>query len=165
MSIAAKHLDPVLGIDVHIVQPPGPVPPIPVPHPFIGLILDPFDYAPYIGSTVSVNGLPRCQAGTGGYALPPHIPIGGVFIKPPGNECEAFMGSSTVLADGDSGDPGGGRDEDADSGGYDSGAYGRRWPGGKGGCSTVPVGGAGALVALLVVLRRRAVQWGRHPRP
>ncbi|HLT41052.1 MAG TPA: DUF6531 domain-containing protein, partial [Enhygromyxa sp.] len=74
---------------------------VPIPHPFIGLILDPFDYAPYVGSTVSVNGLPRCQAGTGGYALPPHIPIGGVFVKPPGNECEAFMGSSTVLADGE----------------------------------------------------------------
>ena len=25
--LAVKHLDPIMGIDVHIVQPPGPVPP------------------------------------------------------------------------------------------------------------------------------------------
>lgn len=97
--IAAKAFDPVVGIDIHIIQPPGPVPPLPVPHPFIGILLDPFDFAPIIGSTVSVNGLPRATAGTGGRCLPPHIPIGGVFVKPPANECDVFMGSSTVLAD------------------------------------------------------------------
>jgi len=101
MTIAAKHFDPVLGIDIHIVQPPGPVPPVPIPHPFIGMILDPMDYAPYIGATTFVNGVPRAQAGSGGYAIPPHIPIGGVFIKPPANECEIFMGSATVLAEGE----------------------------------------------------------------
>ncbi len=97
--IAAKAFDPVLGVDIHIIQPPGPVPPVPIPHPFIGILLDPFDFAPIIGSTVSVNGLPRATAGTGGRCLPPHIPIGGVFVKPPANECDIFMGSSTVLAD------------------------------------------------------------------
>ena len=99
--IAAKAFDPVLGVDIHIIQPPGPVPPVPVPHPFIGILIDPFDFAPIIGSTVSVNGLPRATAGTGGKCLPPHIPIGGVFVKPPANECDVFMGSSTVLADGE----------------------------------------------------------------
>ena len=99
--IAAKAFDPVVGVDIHIIQPPGPVPPIPVPHPFIGILLDPFDFAPIIGSTVYVNGLPRATAGTGGRCLPPHIPIGGVFVKPPANECDVFMGSSTVLADGE----------------------------------------------------------------
>lgn len=97
--IAAKAFDPLAGVDIHIIQPPGPVPPVPVPHPFIGILLDPFDFAPIIGSTVSVNGLPRATAGTGGRCLPPHIPIGGVFVKPPANECDVFMGSSTVLAD------------------------------------------------------------------
>ncbi len=101
MMPAAKHFDPVLGIDVHIVQPPGPVTPIPVPHPFIGMILDPFDYLPLIGATVLINAVPRAQAGTGGIAMPPHIPIGGVFVKPPANECEMFMGSSTVQIDGE----------------------------------------------------------------
>ena len=43
----------------------------------------------------------RATAGTGGRCIPPHIPIGGVFVKPPANECEVFMGSATVIADGD----------------------------------------------------------------
>ncbi|QRK13385.1 hypothetical protein JQX13_00095 [Archangium violaceum] len=95
---AVKHLDPVLGIDLHfIITPPGAV--VPIPHPHIGIVFDPFDYIPIIGSTVLVNGLPRAQAGTGGVTLPPHFPIGGAFAKPPGNENETFMGSSTVLVD------------------------------------------------------------------
>lgn len=101
MMPAGKHFDPILGIDIHIVQPPGPVPPLPIPHPFIGILIDPMDYAPYIGATVKVNGIPRAQAGTSGKCLPVHIPLGGVFVKPPANECEMFMGSSTVSVDGD----------------------------------------------------------------
>ncbi|HEX6070661.1 MAG TPA: DUF6531 domain-containing protein, partial [Longimicrobiaceae bacterium] len=99
--IGAKAMDPVLGVDIHIIQPPGPVPPLPVPHPFVGMLVDPMDFAPIIGATVMINGMPRATAGTGGQCIPPHIPIGGVFVKPPGNECEVFMGSATVLADGD----------------------------------------------------------------
>ena len=40
-------------------------------------------------------------AGTGGKNMPAHVPIGGVFVKPPSNECEIFMGSQTVTFDGD----------------------------------------------------------------
>lgn len=101
MVIAAKHFDPVLGIDIHIIQPPGPVPPVPIPHPAVGILIDPMDYAPFIGATVMINGVPRAQAGTAGSMIPPHIPIGGVFVKPPANEFEVFMGSSTVAVDGD----------------------------------------------------------------
>ena len=101
MSIAAKHGDPVVGIDVHIVQPPGPVPPLPIPHPFVGMVFDAIDLIPKIGSTVFINGMPAGVAGTGIKAMPPHIPMGGVFVKPPGMEGEIFMGSATVLADGE----------------------------------------------------------------
>ncbi|MBT8335197.1 MAG: hypothetical protein KJO11_01245, partial [Gemmatimonadetes bacterium] len=101
MMPAAKHFDPVLGVDIHIVQPPGPVPPIPVPHPFVGMVVDPMDYVPILGATVTVGGIPRAQAGTAGKNIPSHIPIGGMFVKPPGNECEVFMGSATVSVDGD----------------------------------------------------------------
>ncbi len=101
MMPAAKHFDPVVGIDIHIIQPPGPVPPVPVPHPFIGIIMDPMDYIPIVGATVKINGLPRGLAGTQGIATPPHIPIGGVFVKPPANECEIFMGVATINCDGD----------------------------------------------------------------
>ena len=101
MMPAAKMLDPVLGIDIHIIQPPGPVPPLPIPHPFVGMLFDPSEYAPFIGGTVKINGMMRGVAGTGGKAVPPHIPIGGVFVRRRGNEHEIFMGSATVVVDGD----------------------------------------------------------------
>lgn len=101
MPLAAKHFDLVLGVDIHIVQPPGTVPPMPIPHPFAGILFDPFDCLPIFGATVLINGLPRAQAGSAGLPIPSHIPIGGVFPKPPGNECELFMGSATVTAEGE----------------------------------------------------------------
>jgi RHS repeat-associated protein len=101
MMHAITHLNPVIGVDIHIIQPPGPVPPLPIPHPYIGIVFDPADYIPIIGSTISIHGLPRAIAGTAGKSVPSHIPIGGTFVKPPGNEDEDFMGSSTVAFDGD----------------------------------------------------------------
>ncbi|MEM7155010.1 MAG: RHS repeat-associated core domain-containing protein [Myxococcota bacterium] len=101
MMPAAKMLDPIVGVDVHIVQPPGTVPPVPVPHPHTGMLFDPFDLAPYIGATVKVGGLPRAVAGTGSKMMPEHTPIGGTFVKPPANDSEMFMGSASVTADGD----------------------------------------------------------------
>jgi RHS repeat-associated protein len=102
MMPAAKMMDPVMGIDIHIIQPPGPVPPLPIPHPFVGMLFDPMELAPFVGASVFVNGMPKATAGSEGKALPPHIPIGGVFVPPPpGNECEMFMGSATVLFEGE----------------------------------------------------------------
>lgn len=98
MMPAAKMLDPLLGIDFHLVQPPGGVPPVLMPHPAIGLVFDPFDLIPQFGADVWISGLPRAQAGSWGLMLP-HFPIGGIFVKPPGNEFEVFMGSRTVSAD------------------------------------------------------------------
>lgn len=98
MMPVIKHFDPVMGIDIHIVTIP-PVGPVPIPHPHIALILDPMDYIPIIGASVLVGGIPRGTAGTAGKVIP-HIPMGGPFVKPPGNEDEIFMGSATVLADG-----------------------------------------------------------------
>ncbi|QDU60485.1 putative deoxyribonuclease RhsB [Planctomycetes bacterium Pan216] len=100
MFPAAKHYDPVIGIDIHLILTPvGAV--VPIPHPFVGFLFDPFDYVPIIGSTIYVNFLHRAIAGTMGKCVPPHIPIGGTFVKPPANECEMFMGSMTVQFDGD----------------------------------------------------------------
>ena len=92
--IAGKAFDIVTGVDIHIIGIPSPAGPIPtpLPHPFIGMVYDPMDFIPFIGATVMVNGMPRAQAGTGGKNVPPHIPMGGPFMKPPiGNECEVFM--------------------------------------------------------------------------
>jgi uncharacterized Zn-binding protein involved in type VI secretion len=50
---------------------------------------------------VFINGLPRARAGTMCMMSPPHIPIGGMFVKPPLSEAEVYQGSSTVTADGE----------------------------------------------------------------
>ena len=98
MSVLSKYFDPVPGIDIHILIIP-PAGPVPIPHPHIALIFDVIDYVPILGATVKVGGLPRSTAGTAGRPIP-HFPMGGPFAKPPMNEDEILMGSTTVLADG-----------------------------------------------------------------
>jgi RHS repeat-associated protein len=99
MLPATKHFDVVVGVDVHVLLTPAGVP-APVPLPFTGFLFDPMDYLPG-GATVRINGLPRAHAGTSAVAVPPHLPIGGAFVKPPANDGELFMGSATVGFDGE----------------------------------------------------------------
>ncbi|EOE6860972.1 RHS repeat-associated core domain-containing protein [Cronobacter dublinensis] len=95
---SGAHFDPQLGLDIHLY-------PWPLPTPHIGLVFDVFDYLPFIGTTVHVNGIRRASAGTGGIAI--HIPTGGAWVPPlrlPGGpqlEDELFMGSKTVAVDGE----------------------------------------------------------------
>ncbi|MCW7541292.1 polymorphic toxin type 30 domain-containing protein [Aquabacterium sp. A7-Y] len=97
MMPSAKHGDPQLGIDIHLCTTPVPAP-LPTPH--FSIVFDPFDYIPIIGATVSVMGMKRATAGTA--AIVVHIPPGFPFAPLlPDKEDEVFMGSSTVLADGD----------------------------------------------------------------
>ena len=101
MMPAVTHWDPVMGVDIHYVFPGSVPPPVPVPHPFVGVIFDPVDYLPApVGATVYVNNVPAAVAGTGGRPIPWHVPIGGPWAPPdtpkPGDEAEMFMGSSTV---------------------------------------------------------------------
>jgi RHS repeat-associated protein len=116
MLFAAKWFDPVIGIDIHLIQPPGPVPPVPVPHPFIGIVFDPLGLAVgmAIGAAISgafggpfsgpvfINGMPAANTGTEVKGLPVHIPIGGVFVNPPKNEGTIITGSKTVYIMGSS---------------------------------------------------------------
>ena len=97
---AAKHTDPIIGMDMHMIQPPAPAPPVMVPHPAVGIVMDPADYSPG-ACTIAINGLPRARAGTACLLSPPHMPIGGVFVKRPLGEAELYQGSSTVIADGE----------------------------------------------------------------
>jgi RHS repeat-associated protein len=104
MTFAGKHLDTVIGIDTHIVAVPTPVGapiPTPMPNPYVGIVMDPLDYAPVVGATVYINGLPRAQAGTGSIQICPHLPLGGPLVPPPTGEGEVFMGSMSVALDGD----------------------------------------------------------------
>jgi RHS repeat-associated protein len=80
---------------------PG-TPPVPLPTAHISMVLDPFDYLPFIGATVQVAGVKRATAGTGGLSV--HIPLAlwVPFLRAPGGpqfDDELFMGSKTVLAD------------------------------------------------------------------
>ncbi|WP_211445067.1 polymorphic toxin type 17 domain-containing protein [Collimonas humicola] len=99
MTNAAKHFDPQIGIDIHMYE----MPPGPLPTAHISIVLDPFDYLPFIGATVQVAGVKRATAGTQGLSV--HIPLG-VWMPPlrapegPQFDDQIFMGSKTVLADG-----------------------------------------------------------------
>ena len=96
----AKQFDLVQGVDTHLIQPFAPGPPVPVPLPFIGMVYDPAEFMPQNASNL-VGGIPRAQAGTTVMATVPHIPIGGMFVKPPTNDGEIYMGSSTVQVEGE----------------------------------------------------------------
>jgi hypothetical protein len=103
--LASKHLNVVIGIDVHLVTiPPSPAP-VPMPHPFIGIIMDPFDYLPFVGSQVHVNNQKRANAGTMAVlGTKKHIPMGAGFYPATmpliDHEGLQFFGSKTVKADG-----------------------------------------------------------------
>jgi RHS repeat-associated protein len=97
MMPSAKHGDPQLGVDIHLCLTPVPTP-LPTPH--LSVVFDPFDYIPIIGATVEVEGMKRATAGTGAIVI--HIPPGFPFAPlPPEKDDELFMGSSSVVADGD----------------------------------------------------------------
>jgi uncharacterized Zn-binding protein involved in type VI secretion len=91
---AAKLGDKVVAVDIHIIQPPGPVPPLPVPHPFLGMI----DGG--VSSNVFINGMPAATLGSTATNLPPHIPIGGTFVNPPTNKATIIKGSAIVMING-----------------------------------------------------------------
>lgn len=95
-----KHFTPVVGLDIHIIV--TPVGPIPIPHPFIGIVMDVMDYIPFIGSSVKVNYVPRGICDTSGNIITlVHIPMGGPFLMAPmvGHDSMNFFGSVRVKAE------------------------------------------------------------------
>jgi RHS repeat-associated protein len=96
-------MDPVLGLDTHIVlvpTPAGPVP-TPIPMPFIGMVFDPLGGAMSLatGGVVLVNGMPATNVGTAvtNKLTMPHLPVPGPFAKGvPGNDAELMLGSLNV---------------------------------------------------------------------
>ncbi|MDF2629563.1 MAG: hypothetical protein K0R39_3394 [Symbiobacteriaceae bacterium] len=92
---AAKQGDQILATDTHITLIPGTPPvPTPLPHPFTGMI------SGDTVSTVMIGGMPAAVAGSTAENLPPHIPQGGPFQKPPSNRGSVLMGSTTVFIGG-----------------------------------------------------------------
>lgn len=91
---AAKQGDRVTAVDIHLIQPPGPVSPVPVPHPFSGLIDN------GLSANVNIQSLPAATLGSTATNTPPHVPIGGTFVVPPRNQATIIRGSATVFING-----------------------------------------------------------------
>ncbi|MBC9930510.1 RHS repeat-associated core domain-containing protein [Chitinophaga qingshengii] len=101
MLVTNKHLIPVIGLDIHFVILFGF--PIPLPHPYIGLVIDPMDYVPFIGATTRINHVPRGKSDTSGKLIFLfHIPMGGPFLLAPmiGHDSVNFFGSKKVKVEG-----------------------------------------------------------------
>jgi len=97
MLPSSTHLMPVIGLDLHLTTSGNPF------HPYIGMVIDPFDYIPFLGSNVNINGLKRGVSDTSGVLITfQHIPLVGVFIMMPiiGHESMNFFSSQTVFAEG-----------------------------------------------------------------
>jgi uncharacterized Zn-binding protein involved in type VI secretion len=93
---AAKLNDLVVALDTHIVlvsSPGGPVP-TPMQFPFNGKLLS------NLSSNVNIEGKPAATVGSIAQNVPPHIPIGGPFQKPPSNTGTVITGSSSVFING-----------------------------------------------------------------
>ncbi|WP_187426433.1 hypothetical protein [Treponema phagedenis] len=88
---------PVLGLDLHLASSGNPF------HPYIGIVIDPGDYIPFLGSKVHINGFKRGVSDTSGMLLTlQHIPLVGPFVMQPiiGHESMNFFSSQTVFAEG-----------------------------------------------------------------
>jgi uncharacterized Zn-binding protein involved in type VI secretion len=91
---AAKLGDRVSATDIHLIQPPGPSSPVPTPHPFNGII----DGS--LSANVNIMRMPAAIVGSTCTNAPPHVPIGGTFVKPPTNKGTIIKGSATVMING-----------------------------------------------------------------
>lgn len=91
---AARKGDQVVALDTHLIQPPGPTSPVPVPHPFNGII----DGA--VSSDVKIGGAAAATVDSTATNTPSHIPIGGTFVNPPSNKATIVTGSATVKING-----------------------------------------------------------------
>ena len=100
MLLTDNHLTCVVGIDIHFTT----LPPYNPFHPYIGIVIDPADYIPFIGTDVHVNGFKRGNSDTGGIIIPlVHIPL----FTPPwlmtpiiGHESMNFFASEKTYSDG-----------------------------------------------------------------
>jgi uncharacterized Zn-binding protein involved in type VI secretion len=92
---AAKQGDRVTAADTHLIQPPGPTSPIPVPgHVFVGTL----DAG--LSSDVNIMGKPAATVGSTATNTPAHVPLGGTFVAPPTNQARVIRGSATVFING-----------------------------------------------------------------
>ena len=94
---AAKQGDKITGMDVHILLIPAalgvPVP-TPTPMPFNGTL------GSGLSTDVFIEGKPAATVDSTAMNMPPHIPAGGPFQKPPSNQGKIMAGSTGVFING-----------------------------------------------------------------
>jgi len=92
---AAKQGDQIVAVDIHIVMVPTPggEVPVPLPHPFAGML------SGNLSPNVNIMGKAAAVVGSTADNNPPHIPMppGTRFQKPPTNKATIQMGSQTVM--------------------------------------------------------------------
>lgn len=93
---AARQGDIVAATDIHVVMIPSPAgpAPMPAPHPFNGRLNG------GLSQNVNIMGSPAATVGSTADNLPPHVPQGGPFQKPPLNRAQVVSGSPTVRING-----------------------------------------------------------------
>lgn len=93
---AAKQGDQVVATDIHIVMVPvgSGTAPVPLPHPFTGII----DGG--LSSNVKIMGKPAATVDSTATNTPSHIPNGQSFQKSPSNKGTIKLGSATVKING-----------------------------------------------------------------
>jgi len=93
---AAKQGDMIVAVDTHIVIPPSPAPPVPLPHPFTGQLNG------GLSADVNIMGKPAATVDSTADNSPAHIatPPGTSFQKPPSNKGTIKIGSPTVNING-----------------------------------------------------------------
>lgn len=88
---AAKKGDRITAVDIHLIQPPGPSSPVPVPHPHNSALDN------NLSHNVKIEGKPAAIVGSMATNSPAHVPNGGSFVIPPQNKATVILGSSTVF--------------------------------------------------------------------
>ncbi|CAM3766074.1 RHS repeat-associated core domain-containing protein [Flavobacterium branchiophilum] len=101
MLLTDNHFTVVIGIDIHFVT-IAPANPLGI-HPYIGIVIDPADYIPFLGTDVHINGMKRGNSDTGGMLVTlQHIMLFSPWIMAPiiGHESMNFFASEKVYSDG-----------------------------------------------------------------
>ena len=91
---AAKQGDQIVATDLHMILPPPTAPAVLIPHPFTGII----DGG--LSGDVKIMGMPAATMNSTATNTPPHVPMGGTFVKPPANRATIILGSATVFING-----------------------------------------------------------------
>lgn len=94
---AAKQGDQVVAVDIHIYLIPaaaGAPVPTPLPSPFNGIL------SQGLSTDVKIMGMFAATVGSVATNMPPHLPMGGPFQKPPTNQGRIIAGSTSVMING-----------------------------------------------------------------